>query len=518
MEQRIIRNKEHWVVDEDGNVLGFDHGTRTQYLATVETNPLTGGIGIEAAGVQALDTRAINAGGVLASPGTTVLDFSLGSSIATSTATQSSCTATWNPTGWSDGSGCLEIVPNSDAFSEFRMYFDAIKQFDLWSDDGYAIEWEMPNIEDKAANPGAAFTIGTGATSTSTPANTRAVKLFSQATGTVYFSGKRYDRHRWDYDATDAKAGVWPGYAPGSTGAGVTKANTINWCRFEFTKYGGKTIKIRRVVRGGRARPCIVMATDAAAFYPLAELVNAYMVKLGWKWSINQYFGGGNGVDDLVASQSVIRAVYASGSDYNINDLQDRNLATAGLTQQQIYEMAVQCLAKANGYGWRRGQNIHIYNNNGYNDAVVAGLQQAGVVAGRAGITDGRFVFPEGGIVNPMRIPAAGWDQLTTAQMTAQVDRLIEYGASQWVYWHNVYSTARVADDGQTAVGASTPSTYAASNASYCTPRGINNLTVWWEELKGALDHIKTKEMAGQIDVMSPSQWCLAHGLKPTIF
>lgn len=44
MEQRIIRNKEHWVVDEDGNILGFDHGTRTQYLATVETNPLTGGI------------------------------------------------------------------------------------------------------------------------------------------------------------------------------------------------------------------------------------------------------------------------------------------------------------------------------------------------------------------------------------------------------------------------------------------------------------------------------------------
>lgn len=44
MEQRIIRNKEHWVVDEDGNVLGFDHGTRTQYLATVKTNPLTGRI------------------------------------------------------------------------------------------------------------------------------------------------------------------------------------------------------------------------------------------------------------------------------------------------------------------------------------------------------------------------------------------------------------------------------------------------------------------------------------------
>ena len=51
MEQRIIRNKEHWVVDEDGDVLGFDHGTRTQYLATVETNPLTGGVGISSGGV-----------------------------------------------------------------------------------------------------------------------------------------------------------------------------------------------------------------------------------------------------------------------------------------------------------------------------------------------------------------------------------------------------------------------------------------------------------------------------------
>lgn len=485
---------------------------------TAEFNTLTGGIGISANGAQSLDTRVVNAGRVLSSPGTTVLDFSLGSSVATSTATQSSCTATWNPTGWSDGTGCLEIVPNSDSFGEFRMYFDSAKQFDLWSDDGYAVEWEMPFIEDKPANPSIVFTIGTGATSTATPANTRAVRLFAQSSGVVYFSGKRYDRHRWDYDASDANCGVFPGYAPVITGAGVVKANTINWCRFEITRYGGKTIKIRRVVRGGKARPCLVLGTDSAAFYPLNELVNAYMAKLGWKWSINQYFGGGGGIDDLARSKTVINAIYASGSDYNINDLIDRNLATAGLTQQQVYDMAAQCLVKANGYGWRRGQNIFVYNNNGYNDVVVAGLQRAGVIAARGGIADGRYVFTEGGIVNPMRLPAASWDQLTTAQITAQVDRLITYGATQWAYWHNVYSTARVADDGQTAVGASTPSAYAASNAAYCTPRGINNLTVWWEELKAALDYIKSKEMAGQLDVMSPSQWCLANGLKPTIF
>lgn len=487
-------------------------------LVTSTTNPVTGGIGFSAFGVQALDSRSTNVGRVMASPGTTVLDFSLGSSIATSTANQSSCTATWNPAGWSDGSGCLEIVPNSDSFSEFRMYFDSSKQFDLWSDDGYAVEWEMPNIEDKAANPNVSFTLGTGATSTSTPSNTRTVRLFAQPSGVVYFSGKRYDRHRWDYDATDAKCGIWPGYAPTTTGSGVTKANTINWCRFEFTKYGGKTIKIRRVVRGGKSRPCIVMSTDAAAFYPLNELVNSYMAKLGWRWSANQYFGGGQGVDDLARARDVINAIYASGGDFNSNDLLDRNLAIAGLTQQQVYDMATTCLNKATGYGWNRGKNIFIYNNNAYNDVVVAGLKQAGMVAGRAGVTDGRYVFTEGGIVNPMRIPSAGWDQLTTAQITAQVDRVIEYSATQWAYWHNVYSTARVTDDGQTAVGASTPSAYAGSNPAYCTPRGINNLTIWWEELKGALDYIKTKEMAGLVDVMSPSQWCLAHGLNPTIF
>lgn len=510
------------VVTSASSEVDFDIGASpvivSDTFVTASTNPVTGGIGFATGGVQALDAKSVASGSVLASPGTTVLDFSLGSTIATSTATQSSCTATWNPYGWSDGTGCLEIVPTSDAFSEFRMYFDSSKQFDLWSDDGYAVEWEMPNIEDKAANTQLNFTIGTGATSTATPANTRTTQMFRQPTGTQYFTGKRYDRHRWDFDTTDANCGVWPGYAATVTGAGVTKANTINWCRFEFTRYGGKTIKIRRVVRGGKARPCIVLGTDAAAFYPLNELVNAYMAKLGWKWSINQYFGGGDGVDDLVKSKDVIRAIYASGSDYNINDLIDRNLASAGLTQQQVYDMAAGCIAKANGYGWKRGQNIYIYNNNAYNDVVVAGLQQAGVVAGRAGVVDGRYVFPEGGIVNQMRIPSAAWDQLTTAQMSAQIDRLITYGATQWVYFHNVYSTARVTDDGQAAVGAATPSAYAGTNAAYCTPRGINATTVWWEELKAALDYIKTKEMAGLIDVMSPSQWALAHGLKPTIF
>jgi len=205
------------------------------------------------------------------------------------------------------------------------------------------------------------------------------------------------------------------------------------------------------------------------------------------------------------------------GGDFNSNDLIDRNLALAGLTRQQVKDMAAACIAKASGYGWTRGQNLFVYNNNAYNDTVVAGLQDAGIIAGRGGPSDGRFVFAEGGVVNPMRIPAATWDQLTTAQITPQIDRIIETGATGWVYWHNVFSTARVADDGQAAVGSATPSAYAASNSTYCTPRGITNLTIWWEELKGALDYIKAKEVAGLIDVMSPSEWALRNGLGVTL-
>lgn len=498
------------------------YGARVATLTTAQVAAgATAALAIDAAsdaisgpsGIPALSALSLTRERVLAAPGTTVLDFGAGSSIATTTATQSSCVAVWNPTGWPDGTGCLEITPNTDSFSEFRMYFDATKQFDLWSDDGYAVEWIMPNIEDKPANPGLAFTIGRGATSTGAPADTRTVGLYKQATGTTYFSGRRYDRHRWDFDTTDAKCGVWPGYAATATGAGVNKTHTINWLRFEFSKIGGKTVKIKRVVRGGRARPCLVLGTDSAAFYPLSELVNAYAAQYGLKWSVNQYFGGGTGVDDIARSRDVIRAIYASGSDYNVNDLIDRPLATAGLNQQQITDMVAQCRAKAEAYGWRRGSNIHIYNNNSYNDTVVAGMAAGGIVAARGGNNDGRFVFTEGGVVNPLRLPAASWDQLTTAQMTAQIDRVIEVGATQWAYWHNVYSTARVTDDGQTAVGASTPSAYAAANAAYCTPRGINGLTVWWEELKGALDYIVAKRNAGLIDVMTPSQWCAAHGI-----
>jgi len=453
-------------------------------------------------------------------PGTTVLDFSTGSSSVTSSANQSSCTAVWNPTGWSDGTGCLEITPDveDDAFAEFRMYLDSTKQFDLWSDDGFAVEWMCPNMESlSGTNPKVSIEFGSGATSTASPANRTEFRLINYPSGTVYFSGKRYDRCRWDITTSDAKSGPWPGTAPIVTGAGVTKMSTINWTRIILTKFGGKTFKFRRIVRGGRARPVIVMATDAAPFYPLSELVSAYFAQAGWKWSINQYFGGGDGVDDLAKSRAVINAVYSAGGDFNVNDLIDRNLSTAGLTSAQSRTMAESCISKAIAYGWRRGSNVFVYNNNGFNDSVVDGLLAAGIVAGRAGINEGRFVYTEGGVVNPMRLPSATWDQLTGVQITAQVDRIIESGATQWTYWHNVFSTARVTDDGQTAVGVSTPSAYAALNSAYCTPRGINALTVWWEELKTGLDYIKAKEAAGLIDVMSPSEWLFANGVEATL-
>lgn len=356
--------------------------------------------------------------------------------------------------------------------------------------------------------------IGTGATSTAQPANCREVRLFAQAVGTIYFSGPRYDRHRWDFAGTDAKCGVYPGYNPGINGAGVASTDTINWVRFEFFGAAGKKYKIKRLVRGGSARACIVMGTDSAAFDPLTELVNAAMARNGWRWSINQYFGGGNGVDDLAISRRNIAAIYAAGSDYNINDLVDRPLATAGLTAAQAEEMARTCMQKARAYGWYRGSNIYIYNNNSHNDTVVQGLQNAGIIAARGGMIDGRFVFTEGGIVNPLRIPSTSWDQLTTAQITPQVDRVIEYGATAWVYWHNVFSRAKVLADGQPAVGGMTPSAYRTSNLVYANNRGIDQYTIWWEELKGALDYIKSKEMAGHVVVMSPSEWCAANGLK----
>lgn len=446
------------------------------------------------------------------SPGIDV--FAFGTGTPTSTATQSSCTATKNATGWTDGTPCLDIVPNNDGFCEYRMYWDANNSIDLNDDDGFAIEFLVPDMADKNS-PSLSIDISSSATSTSAPANRTSWKIYQGDAKPCVYHGRLYQRIRFDIAATDAKYGLYSGSAPSVSGTGYSKVNKANWMRFTFnTQCGGKTFKFKRLVRGGRARPTLIIGTDAAAFHPLGQLLGAYFAKRGWGGYINQYVGGGNGWQDLQKSRDTMNLLYDSGWDVNLNDLEDRPLGTV-VTDQTVMAAAVSgTISAQRAMGWLRGSNIWVANNNDYSSLMIQELESAGVVLNRAGGNEGRYVFCEGGITNPYRIPSTNIDQKTTAQITTMIDRCDEYGATMWLYFHNVFSRQRCIDDGQVDPTPYTPSAYAAlggATATYCASRGIDKYCIWWEELSAALDYITATYP--HMRVMTPSAWAQENGL-----
>lgn len=444
-------------------------------------------------------------------PGLTMVDFGA-SAPYTSLATQNTCTATLNPTGWHDGTGCLELTGDAEdaAWTECRIYFDSGKRFNLNSGDGFAIEFEIPDVSDITTNSGFSIEIGHGATSTTPPADRTAFGLLTQQNSMpIHQRGVRYMRFRWDITAAEAKAGPYPGYAPQVTGAGASQYRPVNWIRFTWQNFPGRKFKIKRIVSGGKTQPCIVLMTDSVQGMHTTH-AGPSMVSRGIAPSMV--------LADTILQYAGLREItngwYRALGDIIPNDVQDRNLVSAGLTEDQIYDMLVECDNRLLTYGWLRGRKIYSYNNNAYNNACVAALQRAGYRMARAGSVDGRYVFAEGGVTDPYRIPAVGVDGKNAADIITIIDRVIEYGATCWMYYHQPFPKAKIVADGQTAVTeGQTPQQYAAVNPTYCTANGINSGTIWTEEFDAAMAHLGQKVGEQKIVTLTPSQWCAAVGL-----
>lgn len=431
----------------------------------------------------------------------------------TTLSTQNTCTAVLNPTGWHDGTGCLELTgnPGSEGFTECRIYFDAGKQFRLESGDGFAVELEIPDLSDITTNSSFSVELGVGATSTATPANRTEYRLLVQQNAQpIRQKGRRYLRFRWDLGSTEATAGPYPGYAPVVTGNGITQYGVCNWLRFTWGNMTGKTFKIKRIVSGGRAQPCIVLMTDSVQGAHI-EHAGPSLVSRGIAPSMVL----ADTVEQFPGLRRIHEAWYTRGrGDIIPNDVIDRNLVVAGVPEQEIYDMLVECDRRLLKYGWTRARKIYSYNNNAYNNACISALQRAGYRAARAGSVDGRYVFTEGGVGDPYRIPAVGIDGKNAADIITIIDRTIQYGATLWMYYHQPYSKAKIVADGQTAVSAGqTPQQYATVNPSYCAANGINSGTIWTEEFDAAMEYLAQKVSEQKIITMTPSQWCNAVGL-----
>lgn len=466
-------------------------------------------------------------------PSKTVLDFSNG--IPTGMTVQAAggtVNIVYNPTGWHDGSGCLEFTPTG-ANPTMRAFLDANTQFKFASDDGWGIEVMLPSVDNKAVNYQVTVGFGAGAVSTAVPANRIEQRIFDGLASNSgnYFSGVKHDRYRWDCLNTDLKAGPNFGYLPSVYGSGITKNSVVNWMVLYCSDaYLGKTIKIKRVTAGGKGRPALVVTVDYLSDQHL-DLIGSKLSSFGWRFN-GQFMSQDM---DLVTGylgtkRDYLTRIWRSGGDMNPNDVIDRNLRTADYsTAKALIKQNIADMKSVGTYSLGRGTNFYVYNFNGYNDDVIRAFVEEGMIAGRAGIQEnGRFTFTENGVVNSMRMPAKNWDTASVQSMKDQIDRAIEYGVTIHVYYHKVWSKAQVVLDGFTAPGATETTTayynarVAASDTaavSYLTARGITNDNVsnWSEDLLEAFAYARQKELSGEIDFLLTSEWMNRVGLfKPT--
>lgn len=447
-----------------------------------------------------------------------------------------------NPTGWYDGSACLDFIPSSDS-AEFRLYFDntaGFKAVDFYDVNGIALEFEIVGVDTAKTNFSVAMEFSNDAAN-AYPANKAAMPWFKNDNVSALpqrreIAGRKYARFRFDSDTTAIKSSHIPGYGytaiAGGTGADYTKP--VNWIRITCNKLSGQIIRFKRLLRGGWSTPCIILGTDNAGPEPLSSLVAPLFAKNKIASYANQYWSQLDA--DPVALERYNR-LYAAGWEIDGNDLVDRPLGETVLDQPTMQAAITTSRDRCIAAGWNRGSKIWVANNNCTSYLMIQELQKAGYVANRNGIDEGRYCFPEGGIPDPFRLPSPSCDGLTLAAIQPMIDRCKEYGATLWLYFHNVWSRAQIDLDrtnnitgtagapvavnaGETAaqyrtrmIGLGT----AIGNASqaYLDARigATASLCIWYEDLKEVADYLGTEQKAGNLITLTPSEWAAEVGL-----
>jgi hypothetical protein len=451
-------------------------------------------------------------------------------------AVQSTGTVTHNPTGWFDGTACLDFVPNSDA-AELRFY--SATGWYISDDDGVAFDFELPEMDTSKVNFSILFDHSSDAVSLF-PSNLKSIDVWrcdsTTATGKEK-AGRKYIRQRFDYDATDANAGAFTGYAQGTTGTGADRTAMQKYIRLRVNKFSGKTVKFKAVRQGGRSTPCFVMGSDNGGPEDLALRAFGYMAAKGMPGYANQYLSW-LGIASILDRY---RRIYAAGFDVNANDTIDRPLGvdvTDEATMRAAVETTRDTLA---AYGFARGSQVWIANNNSSSYLMIRELARAGFVANRNGADQQqRYVYPEGGVVDAFRLPSTTIDNLNFTAIQPMLDRAITLGATMWMYWHGVLSSARIDADrtanvtgtaGAPIARSATESliAYRARAVGLGTAIGTASvvyfdarvastaLGIWWEELKQVIDYLSPKARDGSCVVAAPEEWCADVGLMQRI-
>jgi hypothetical protein len=539
--------------NDDGSWFAAGPGNDLVPFVMATKNPTTGVVSGFTAGGQDV---ALGGASLPAIKGEEVLDFALAGFLPAGAsfsgtgsynsegriATQNTGTVRHNPTGWKDGTACLEFTPNANSLCELRMFFDGAAGTARapmnWSDtNGVAFDFEITGFNTALTLPAITCTFANNAANIAPP-NRAAFAVFRNDNATQAtqreIQGRYYVRQRFDHLATDAAAGYWVGYGynAAEAGTGADWRLPVNVVRLTFSQFSGQTIKFKRIRRGGWSMPCVVMGTDNATPETLASHVAPMMARNNIAHYANQYTA------TLANPQALARfqRLYESGWELNPNDVVDRPLGQV-LDQATVRSAIEQSRDFYRAQGWTRGNKVWIANNNSDSAMMRAELLAAGFVADRLGGNGDRYAFPEGGIPDPMKIPSVSIDNRTLTTIQPYVDRAITMGCTIWLYYHNVWpkadlDTARTLNLTGTAgapiaVNAGeTPGSYRARMVALATPEGnasvtyldarigsIATLAIWSEDLEEVANYIGGRIAAGGMVSMTPTQWCKAVGI-----
>lgn len=287
------------------------------------------------------------------------------------------------------------------------------------------------------------------------------------------------------------------GWSTGGTGA--TLNNNIQWIRIDFGNLSGIPIWIEGIYTGGSTRPAAVLWFDnwwdkdpGAGYVKHSQYIKPLLDSYGWKCGITVPI---DAIESGPTSLAEMYRMHGEGHDIILNDLSDPGFITSGRSDAQIAADIATTRNTLLGYGFTRGNDIWCLNQNESTVAHRAALAAAGVQFARAGVAERRFQHLEMGIENPLCVGSNGLDAMTSTNVKALFDRIVAYKAVGHCYWHKFNS-------GGTIDGA----------------RPGTALTSWTEEFADYMAHLRTLELAGTIDVLSPTQYLIRQKLNGNLY
>lgn len=369
----------------------------------------------------------------------------------------------------------LKVVITDNSYAEVKFYF--ADGLDFNDAQGIGLSVYAPDTARKTGTvPYMSIAYNNEATGKST-------NVTNKKSHSLYFSEVNNGWNVWrlrEDETTAANSGVIKDIGWTTGGTGATLKTTVKWISIMFFQCAGLTFYLDTLYRGGRTRPKFVWMFDTLVTSDVNDVFSDY----GWKWGLDvpdEYLteSGGTGLTTYEAS-------IEAGAEPILNDVIDRSLK--GMSRYDVSKMIDQNRALFDSRGWDYNPALYAYNNNQYDDNVVAGLQDAGIKLARAGISEKWFIQHEFGIANPLRLGSQSMDNQVFSTLKTWIDALIKSGSSAVWYQHRI-------------------ETGGGGNETSGSATGPGGLAMYWNDFRALATYIRTKEQQGLIDVVGLSDW-----------